>query len=96
MTLAGTHEMNDCIYRNRAATPVLLDKPTHTIVRSLVAALLLWSLGVLALHAQPRQMLHKLAFNSCVSGWQSRRLVRCKRRPTPSTTLHRFGFAAPC
>ncbi len=33
---------------------MLLDKPTHTTVRSLVAALLLWGLGVFALHAQPR------------------------------------------
>lgn len=32
---------------------MLLDKPTHTTVRSLVAALILWGLGVFALHAQP-------------------------------------------
>lgn len=54
MTLTGIHEMNDCIDRNRAATTVLLDQPARTAVRSLVAALLLWSLGVFALHAQPR------------------------------------------
>ena len=33
---------------------MLLDKPTLTTVRSLVAALLLWGLGVFALYAQPR------------------------------------------
>lgn len=41
-------------YRNRAATTGLPDKPARPTARGLVAELLLWSLGIFALHAQPR------------------------------------------
>lgn len=80
MTVTGTLEMNDCIYRNRAAPPVLLDKPIHTTVRSLVAALLLWGLGIFALHAPlcrcnvrcQLQALPPLSYLTLTSSWSPR------------------------
>lgn len=43
-------------YRNRALTTLLHYKRPRHKVRGLIAALLLWSLGIFTLHAQPRPL----------------------------------------